>query len=193
MYRYFCHILGKKIKYFKKIDDRLVALEKPIRLYVYLAEYLYKNDFRFNVVNNINYPTVETIKNLHDFLVIKYQKDIDKIHTGQYSLAPLQFTGIKYFLESKKDKREDIIFRGAHIFNKFLEEGHPFIDGNKRTGWVTLWLFLAANGYIFIFPIHEEGSEQARKVEKWASYKENSENIKEIMDWIRRYIKKRKN
>ena len=48
---------------------------------------------------------------------------------------------IKKTLE-KEEKREDIIFKAAHIFNQFLEAGHPFVDGNKQTGFVILWLFL---------------------------------------------------
>jgi death-on-curing family protein len=187
-----CHVLGKKNKFFKNLDQLFVDIEKNIRLYLFISEYLSKGKFHFTIVNAIKYPTVGTIKELHDFLVIKYQSDKDKIHGGELSLAPLEFSGIKYYLASKSDRKEDIIYRGAFIFNKFLEEGHPFIDGNKRTGWVTLWLFLAANGYIFSFPPRLEGSKQAQKVEEWANFKEESNNINEIVDWIRKYVKEKK-
>ena len=113
---------------------------------LFTSEWVSQRQFRFTTVKCINYPTKQTIRDLHDFLVIKYEKDVDRIHKGEYSLAQLNFTGIKYWKEPHPDRKEDLILRGAHIFNKFLEEGHPFVDGNKRTGWATLWIFLTANG-----------------------------------------------
>jgi len=94
-------------------------------------------------------------------------------------------------MEKNPDPVEDIIIRGAHIFNKFLEEGHPFIDGNKRTGWATLWIFLAANGIIFFFPNNFRKDDQIKKIEKWADYKEESANIPEIIEWIKTYYRKK--
>lgn len=189
-YRKFC----KNFKFFRDIDKILVEIRKSIILFSYTKEWLMlsKEKFCFTEVDGIKYPTVETIKDLHDFLVIKYQKDIDKIQTGDISLAPLDFTGIKYWMEKDSNQIEDIIIRGAHIFNKFLEEGHPFVDGNKRTGWATLWLFLTANGIMFFFPNNFHKNENVEKIKQWAGYKEESTNIPEIIQWIKKYYKKNK-
>lgn len=187
-----CRALGNRFKFFKELDRVLTDIEKSIMLYIFTREWLYKKDFHFVVVDGINYPTVDTIIKLHDFLVIKYERDIDKIHKGIISLAPLDFPGIKYWMEKNPDPLEDIIIRGAHIFNKFLEEGHPFIDGNKRTGWATLWIFLAANRIIFFFPNNFRKDDQIKKIEKWADYKEESTNIPEIVEWIKKYYKNKK-
>lgn len=189
-YRWFfkqCKTLGKNFRYLEKTLDEI---EKTFRLLNYTREWLNKKKFRFTVVNNINYPTIKTIKSLHDFLVVQYERDIDKIHKGEYSLAPLDFEGIKYWMGENSNREEDIILRGAHIFNKFLVEGHPFIDGNKRTGWATLWIFLASNGYFFFFPMYFREREQVKRIERWADGKRASDNINEIVDWIKRYIKK---
>ena len=185
-----CKIFAKKSLFFKNFVKRLNELEKTIYLMLYTSEWLSQKQFRYNTVKGINYPTIQTIRDLHDFLVIKYEKDVDRIHKGEYSLASLDFEGIKYWMYNSQDKKEDIILRGAHIFNKFLV-GHPFIDGNKRTGWGTLWLFLAGNGYIFFFPMYFIESEQVEKIERWADGKRTSDNINEISKWIRQYIKER--
>lgn len=186
-----CKVFGRKLKLFADLEKRLSKIEKTIRLFVYTTEWLSKNEFRFTVVDNIKYPTIQTIKSLHDFFVIKYESDIDKIHKGEYSLAALKFEGIKYWMKNHRDKKEDIILRGAHIFNKFLEEGHPFVDGNKRTGWATLWIFLVANKLNFSFPVDFQEAEQIEKIERWAHLKENSKNIDEIVEWIKQCIKKK--
>ena len=186
-----CKILGREFHLFKEIEKRFNEIEKTFRLLEYIREWLPKNEFRFTVINNINYPTIETIKALHDFLVVKYERDIDKIHEGEYSLAALKFEGIKYWMKNHLDQEEDIILRGAHLFNKFLEEGHPFVDGNKRTGWATLWIYLAANGYFFFFPMYFRESEQVKKIEQWAHLKEESKNIDEIVEWIKIYTRKK--
>jgi len=75
----------------------------------------------------------------------------------------------------------------AQIFNQFLEAGHPFVDGNKRTGFVTLWLFLTMNGLelklsMFAYKKHLE------KINKWADLTD-SDNIGEIIDWLKQNIK----
>jgi len=191
LFKRICTVLGEKSKKFKYLKKRLDEFEKTGRLLIYTSEWLSKEEFRFTIVDDIKYPTIETIKKLHDFLVTKYETDVDRIHNGDYTLAALKFEGIKYWMKKQSNREDDIILRGAHIFNKFLEEGHPFVDGNKRTGWATLWIFLAANGYIFFFPMYFSEREQVKKIEQWANLKENSKNIDEITEWIKRYIRKR--
>ena len=108
--------------------------------------WLEKDEFEYVEINGIKYPTAKTIINLHDFLVQCFVKEGEEVHEGTMSDANLSFHGIKYYETDKEGKRDDIIFKAAHIFNQFLEAGHPFVDGNKRTGFVTLWLFLMMNG-----------------------------------------------
>ena len=188
-------LLCRKFKIFRDIDKHLIEINNTILLLGYTKEWLSKSEFRFIKVDGILYPTIDTIRALHDFLVIKYEKQRDKIYIGELSLAQLDFTGIKYWMEKNPDPVEDIIIRGAHIFNKFLEEGHPFIDGNKRTGWATLWIFLSVNGITFFFPNNFYKNENVKNVEKikqWANHKDDSKNIPEIIEWIKKYKKNKK-
>ena len=81
VFRRACKALSNKFKIFKEIDKVFTDIEKSIVLLNYTKEWLIliKEKFCFIEVDGILYPTVETIKDLHDFLVIKYEKDIDKI------------------------------------------------------------------------------------------------------------------
>jgi prophage maintenance system killer protein len=100
-------------------------------------------------VDGIYYPKKNQIKSLHKYLIenFRYEHETD-INYGILYDAPLDFILIKYYQKKKiENKYEDLIYKGAHIFNSFLEGGHPFIDGNKRTGFVTLWIFLTINNF----------------------------------------------
>src|SRR5574340_1184289 len=45
------------------------------------------------------------------------------------------------------------LLAAAYVFG--LVRNHGFVDGNKRTAWVILRLFLADNGYRFRFGPHD--------------------------------------
>ncbi len=84
--------------------------------------------------------------------------------------------------------KKKTLLRGARIFNKFLQEGHPFVDGNKRTGFVTLWLFLLLNGIRLKLSLLNY-KEQAKQIERWADIKMKRENvISEIYLWLDKNI-----
>ena len=120
---------------------------------------------------------------MHHFLVDVFEKDKDCIKSKAIiSDAILSFTGIKYYVPNKKDKKETIILKGAHIFNSFLELNHPFVDGNKRTGFVTLWLFLALNQTNLSLPLQEYES-NVILFKKWADMNHKN-NLEEIKNWL---------
>jgi death-on-curing family protein len=132
--------------------------------------------------NRIYYPKKEQIISLHDYLIKNFRYEGESITAGVQSDAILDFTGLKYYEQIKKNKWEDLIYRGAHIFNSFLE-GHPFYDGNKRTGFVTLWLFLTINNFYVKFE-YFDFNEHIEKFKKWASPNSDN-NIYEISLWIK--------
>lgn len=149
-------------------------------------KWLENNEFEYVEVNGIKYPTKETIISLHDFLVKCFVKEGEEVHEGTMSDANLPFSGIKYYLKEKNNIRENIIFKAAHIFNQFLEAGHPFVDGNKRTGYATVWLFLMMNGLDLKLPMFGY-KKHVKKINKWADLTD-SDNISEIMDWFNENI-----
>ena len=135
--------------------------------------------------DGIFYPKKEDIISMHDYLIenFKYDWEVD-VNFGEYNTAPLDFSHLKYYNEKKRNKWDDLVYKGAKIFNLFLEEGHPFIDGNKRTGFATLWLFLMINGYDVRFDFMEYNT-HIEKFKKWADAIVPSDNIYEISMWIK--------
>ena len=149
-------------------------------------KWLEKKQFRYEEIDEINYPTKATIIDIHDFLIESFIKEGETAHRGIFSDAPLTFDGIKFYQELKDNKTDDIILKGAHIFNLFLQAGHPFVDGNKRTGFIALWLFLTLNGFTlnvssFRYKTH------LKKINKWAMATD-TDNIPEIIAWIKQNI-----
>jgi prophage maintenance system killer protein len=132
----------------------------------------------------IFYPTKEQIISLHDFLINEFQSEGEpNVHPGLLNDGPLDFIGIKYYEENKDNNWENLIYKGAKLFNLFLEEGHPFIDGNKRTGFVTLWIFLTINNFNIKFE-YLNYNDHYKKIRGWADI--NSEdNIYKISMWIK--------
>ena len=150
-------------------------------------KWLEKDEFEYVEINDIKYPTPKTIISLHDFLVQCFVKEGEEVHEGTMSDANLSFHGIKYYETNKEEIREDIIFKAAHIFNQFLEAGHPFVDGNKRTGFVTLWLFLMMNNLELKLSMFSY-NKHLKKINKWADLTD-SDNIEEINNWLKENIK----
>jgi len=140
-------------------------------------------EFRPDEERGILYPKKEHIISLHDYLIkhCKYKGEPEAVIAIQFE-APLDFVGLKCYEEKHDNKWEDIIKQGAIIFDTFLGSGHPFIDGNKRTGFVTLWLFLTINNYKVKFEFYNF-NKHIDNFRKWAS--SCSDNFNEICTWIK--------
>ncbi len=55
----------------------------------------------------------------------------------------------RYEYEGDAGERDAGIFRLAAAYCTGIVRNHPFVDGNKRTGLLSLQAFLALNGYRF--------------------------------------------
>jgi death-on-curing protein len=64
-----------------------------------------------------------------------------------------------------------------------IVRNHPFVDGNKRTGWVVARLFLARNGYQLEFDPHDA----VRTVEKLAA---GIPSESQLRDWFRQRVQR---
>jgi len=154
----------------------------------WIKEWLFKKDWSITIekINGVFYPTEESVIKLHDYVINEFKLSEDPISRGIISKGVLSFPGVKYYFEGdKNNKRKDILFRGAHIFNKFLQAGHPFADGNKRTGLIILWIFLFLNGYFLRLSDYNYES-HAKLIIKWADIGED--NISEIYEWLDKYV-----
>lgn len=155
-----------------------------IKMWKTLKDWSKKKEIEVEEIKGVLYPTEQTIIKLHDYIIRKLRLDENEIHEGTISTGVLSFEGIKYYFKGSVNKREDLLLRGARIFNKFLQEGHPFVDGNKRTGFVTLWLFLILNGIRLKLSLLNY-KEQAKQIEKWADIKIKREVVvREIYTWL---------
>ena len=149
-------------------------------------KWLETKEFIYEEINDIRYPTKDTIIAIHDYLIETFIKEGETAHRGMISDAALSFQGIQFYQYEKENKKEDIIAKGAYIFNRFLQAGHPFVDGNKRTGFVTLWLFLILNG--FSLKISSRGyKKHLKKINKWAMTTD-TENTNDIVLWIKKHV-----
>jgi len=149
-------------------------------------KWLETKEFKYEEVNGIRYPTKETIITIHDYLIETFIKEGETVHRGMISDAALSFHGIQFYQYVKEDKKEDIIAKGAHIFNQFLQAGHPFIDGNKRTGFVTLWLFLILNDFTLKISSWSY-RKHLRKINSWAMTTD-TDNTDDIVLWIKQHL-----
>lgn len=152
-----------------------------------IRKWLRTKKFIIDEVRGIDYPSKETIIEIHDYLIESFLSKGEVVYPGILSDAPLELEGIKWYLNQKKDRIEDIIHRGAQIFNLFLQAGHPFVDGNKRTGFTTLWLFLMLNGlHLKVSSFHYR--RHLKKINMWAMTTDK-DNIPQIVDWIKHNLK----
>lgn len=70
----------------------------------------------------------------------------------------------------------DLIEEAASLWES-LSQNHPFIDGNKRTAFATMDVFLRSNGYVldipadaaiaFVVNLYETGEFRFERLEPW--------------------------
>lgn len=157
----------------------------PKSIYEHVLDWLDTvKEIRPEKERDVFYLKKENIISLHDYLVrfCKYANEPESVTATQFD-APLDFTGLKCYEEKHENKWENIIKQGAIIFNTFLGAGHPFVDGNKRTGFVTLWIFLTINNYYVKFEFYEF-NKHINNFKRWA-ISCSDDNISEISEWIR--------
>jgi death-on-curing protein len=80
-------------------------------------------------------------------------------------------------------KRPDAVALAA-AYAYGIVRNHPFVDGNKRTGWVVARLFLVSNGYRLEFDPHDA----VRTIERLAAGKLSEP---ELGKWFRQRTHRR--
>ncbi len=76
---------------------------------------------------------------------------------------------------------EDDLTKLAAAYAFGVVRNHPFVDGNKRTGWVIANLFLDLNGHVIAFDERHAIS----TVERLAAGEISEE---ELADWLREHL-----
>ena len=121
--------------------------------------------------DEISYPTMKQIERL-------YRKVIER--TGGES-GYLSRSNLEYLLDTVKDigerlgRKPAIIKKAAFLLHNIIVL-HPFVNGNKRTAYELVRLFLQANGYDIVASSKDEyqflldvasGRASAADVERW--------------------------
>lgn len=124
----------------------------------------------------------------HSNVIIKYilPKDIIRIHDkiierfggtkGIINTGAIDFIVENMLSRFNKEEIEDSIIKKATLLLFELVSQHPFIDGNKRTGFAVCEEFLNSNGYSLNFTTDEaedlaydigKGKKSKTAIEKW--------------------------
>lgn len=108
------------------------------------------DDKKLNYIDSIGivYLPEIYVRTLRDTLIELYAKSDDPIWRGYTAPGNLSYTieNVRNIHNKYKNKETRVIFKAAFILYN-LVFGHPFADGNKRTGVITANSFLEYNGY----------------------------------------------
>ena len=70
----------------------------------------------------------------------------------------------------------------AAAYAERIAKNHPFIDGNKRSAYVSMALFLKLNGFDLVATKEE-------KVRKMVELASNQISVKKLVNWLEKNIK----
>lgn len=124
------------------------------------------------------YLTLEQIIIIHEDQIVRYG--------GSSGLRDVSLLESAVFRPQSSFGGEDLyptVFNKASALIHSLVLNHPFIDGNKRTGTVSLLVFLEMNGYRLQVT-------QKALVNTVLEVESKKINIEKLSAWIKKYTKK---
>jgi len=96
------------------------------------------------VTDDVAYPSVELIVDLHDQIVEEGDATESGIRSEEAIASALQYVSEGFFGEVPATHHA----KGVHLM-RLLVADHPSVDGNKRTALRTVVVFYMLNGYRF--------------------------------------------
>ncbi|WP_226042803.1 type II toxin-antitoxin system death-on-curing family toxin [Natrinema sp. DC36] len=96
------------------------------------------------MTDDLAYPSVELILDLHDQIVAEGDTTEPGVRSEDVISSALQYISEGFFGEVP----ETIHDKAVHLMRLLVAE-HPFVDGNKRTALRTVVVFYMTNGYRF--------------------------------------------
>lgn len=116
----------------------------------------------------------ELVTLIHDE-ILKYGKGLPGISKDKSLSAALNRLETKCYYEGVHS-----IYEAAAFYCVSIARGHLFVDANKRTAFMTMYIFLAANDYLLTASDYNtENEEMMEKIAK----KEIGEN--ELAVWLK--------
>ena len=125
----------------------------------------------------VRYISVDEIIRLHDEII-----DETGGESGILDRSHLDFV-VDFIQHQVFSLKIDDLFSLAALIVRSIVQGHPFVDGNKRTGLEATDIFLRKNGYFLEIDINE-GIEFALAVAKAEA------SLKAIKEWLEIHSKK---
>ncbi len=127
---------------------------------------------------DVNYITFDEVVELHE----------DVIEESGGSKGTLYEPNLEFLIRSLRNDfemkdREDLFEAAAMILENIITK-HPFIDGNKRTGFVAADVFLSDNGYDLRVDV-KDGLEFCISVAK------NEKSFDEIKTWLMKHTEEK--
>jgi death-on-curing protein len=121
------------------------------------------------------YLSAEQVLFLHARLVTE-TGGIQGVHDLNLLLSAVNRSQASF---DEQDLYSDLFLKAAALMDSLIRN-HPFVDGNKRTGFAAAALFVRLNGYKLILT-----NEEVIKFVLEVAQSEHS--IYEIADWLRNY------
>ncbi|MBI0037759.1 type II toxin-antitoxin system death-on-curing family toxin [Gilliamella sp. B14384H2] len=127
------------------------------------------------VVDGVNYLTVEDLKFINYFVIQKYTPEEPYSILKPNELESLQAKPAMYRYYNQTDD----MFKLASVLIVGIVLNHCFANGNKRTAFIAGYIFLLLNGYELTAPSEEvievmvgvaEKTVDASDVERWLAY-----------------------
>lgn len=112
-----------------------------------------------NVTEDVAYPSVEVILDLHAQIVEGSDATEPGIRSKDAIESALQYVSEGYFGEEPRTIHQ----KAVHLM-RLLVADHPFVDGNKRTALRAVAVFYMMNGYTF-----EYGDEVRALLQRFAT------------------------
>ena len=130
-------------------------------------------------VRKIGDLTVDEIIRLHDEILEKTGGE-----SGILNRSHLDFV-VDFIQHQVFSLKIDDLFSLAALIIRNVVQGHPFVDGNKRTGFEAASLFLEKNGYCLTMDV-DDGIEFTLSVAK------DEVDLDYIRDWLKEHSQKSK-
>ena len=119
--------------------------------------------------------SIEDVLNIHEFLINKFG--------GSHGIRDQNLLSSALARPFQTFDKEDLYKTSSEKAAALIESivsNHPFIDGNKRIGWVLMRLYLMENGMVI-------NASQAEKYNFVISIASKKLPFEEIVNWIEKH------
>ncbi|MFH1306199.1 MAG: type II toxin-antitoxin system death-on-curing family toxin [Candidatus Micrarchaeota archaeon] len=127
------------------------------------------------MAGKIKHLSLGQVADIHDKIIDEFGNA-----KGILDEANLQFALSR---AEKYSGREDVLFWKTAIILELIVKGHPFVDGNKRTGFESCKTFLDMNHYMLEAPDDEI-------INFLLNVAKNKLNRHEIKKWLKLHARK---